>query len=92
MVYIDPYQCYFEERYDGVLFILQLHEQPPALDLEQVENYDQADYDSIDIESIIARYFELSLEPAKQQLYAARAVQKLRKAKTNTKMERLHAE
>ena len=79
MRFVDPYQCFLEQRYDGIVFVIAWGDRP-ALDLAKVEHYDPADYDSIDIEEIIERYFELSREPEMQQWFATNAVLRMRRA------------
>ena len=72
MRFVDPYQCFLEQRYDRIVFVIGWGERP-ALD-------DPADYDSIDIEKIIERYFELAREPELQQWFATNAVLRMRRA------------
>lgn len=79
MQYADPYKCVLEQRYDGVVFVIN-HGETPALDLQDVEHYDPAEYDSIDIDAIVERFYELSREPRLQQLFVTNAVLRMRKA------------
>ena len=79
MKYSDPYKCILEQRYDSIVFVIN-HDEFPTLDLQDVENYDPAEYDTIDIEAIVERFYELSREPRLQQLFVTNAVLRMRKA------------